>query len=236
MPDGSKEAPPRRPGAKTAPASCTPLILRHLETYLDGKVNRRRAVRALLGCGERTAGRIASRRTPYRAPMKMEWVSRICNIVQKPIGDVLGTRRPKTWQQCVMGWNHARDGAEALQFATDCALAVVYRALTQFQLSGSFTVSYADGYPHEVIAHLSTAPSLSALGGRFAMHKVVITSEKIYTGDRRRMMLQHIRPDGATPDKTFLTSQILENTLSRIHALTKNYTADLQRETARQTA
>lgn len=234
MPDGGSPIAPRRPGAKTAPASCTPLILRHLESYLDGKPNRKKATMALLGCSERTAGRIVSRRRPYRAPMKMAWVSRICNIIQKPIGDVLGTRKAKTWQQCILGWNHARDELEALQMANDCALSVAYRALTQYQLSGDYVLAYSGGYPREVVLFLSAAPELSRLGGRYTRHKVVITAEKIYSGDRRRMMIQHIRPDGTPPDKTFLTPKILENTLASIHALTKNFTAELQREVARQ--
>jgi hypothetical protein len=219
--------------AKTAPASGTPIALSYLESYLDGKPNRKKATMALLGCSERTAGRIVSRSRPYRAPMKMAWVSRLCNAVRRPIGDVLGTRAPRTWEQCLLGWNHARTNEEALQLAADCALAIVYRASQQYQLSGSFGVTYHDGYPSEVIIMLSTAPALAKMGGPFSLHQIIISAEKAYSGNGRRMMIQHIGPGVEIPDKTFLNSTILEKTLATIHALTKNFTADLQRETAR---
>jgi hypothetical protein len=226
------------PDAKTAPVSGTPLALRYLESYLDGKPNRKKATKALLGCSERTAGRIVSRRRPYRAPMKMAWVERLCNATGQPIGDILGTRQARSWQQCLTGWNHAHNSREALQFATDCAVAVAARAFARYRLSGSFSVAYSGGYPHEVVLYLSAAPDVSVLGGRFAAHQLAITAEKVYNepGGRRRMMLQHLRPDGAAPDKSFLTPQLLESTLARIHALTKNLNAELQRETARSAA
>jgi hypothetical protein len=231
MPDASK----RR--AKTAPAASTPSVLSLLEAYLDGKVNRKKATRALLGCSERTAGRITSKVNPYRAPMKMQWVTRICDAVGKPVGDVLGYRKARTWQQCLLGWNHARNTTEALQLAADCALSIVYRALEGYQLSGNFVLNYAGGYPQEVVIYLSTAPQLHVLQGRYAMHRLVISLERAYNGGQDRMMLRHIKPQSESPsDKSFLTNQLLENTLSNIHALTKNFSAKLQRETARSTA
>ena len=218
---------------KLAPASGTPLALKYLEAYLEGKPNRKKAVKALLGCSERTAGRIASRKKPYTAPMKMEWVTAICEIVGKPVGDILGTRMPKTWRQCLLGWNNAHNAVEALQFATDCGLSIVYRAMTHFRLTGSFSVEYAGGYPNEVVVSLSTAPELSVLGGEFKMHQIVITADKVYNGGKRLMMLQHINPNStAAPDKNFLTPKLLEYTLANIYALTKNFTAGRQRESA----
>jgi hypothetical protein len=227
----------RKVKAKTAPASSTPSILSLLETYLDGKVNRKKATKALLGCSERTAGRITSKVKPYRAPMKMQWVTRICDAIGKPVGDVIGSRQSRTWQQCILGWNHARDTIEALQFAADCALSIVYRALKGYQLSGSFAITYAGGYPQEVVICLSTAPQLSALGGHYEMHRLVISSERAYNGGKDRMMLRHIKPESESPpDKNVLTQQLLENTLSNIHALTKNFSARIQREAARSAA
>jgi hypothetical protein len=217
---------------KKAPKSCTPLILRHLERYLNGKSNRKLATQALLCCSARTAGRIASRSKPYAAAFKMSWVISICAAVGKPIGDVLGTRKPREWEQCLLGWSHAHNAHEALQLATDCALSIVYRAMAQYGLTGNFTVAYDQGYPREVVVALSTVPAMDVFKGKFKMHKIVVTLEEFGPNKQRHMMLGHMSPQSTTPpDKDFLTPKLLEYTLASIYALTKNFTSELQRET-----
>ncbi len=229
------ERKPRKPKTrKTASASATPKALALLESYLEHHSNRKRATKALLGCSDRTAARIASRSKPYRSPMKMEWVSSICYAVGRPVGDVLGMRRSRSWSQCILGWSQSRNADEALQFATDCGLSIVYRALVHYQLSGKFTVDYAGGYPREVVVYLSPTPDIAVLGGRLDMHQIVITSEPSTSGGKNRMMIQHVAPGSKPiPDKNILTPSMLDGTLALIYARTKNITTALQRETAR---
>lgn len=224
---------PARP--KTAPASGTPLALRYLESYLEGFTNRKRATKALLGCSERTAGRLTSRVKPYRAPMKIEWVSRICGAVGKPVGLITGSIKPRNWEKCLIGWSHAVNPHEALRFATDCALAIAYRALTEYEMSGSFAVGYTGGWPREVVVSLSSAPELDILGGKLRQHRIILTSEQGFNGGKRHMKIQHVGPGVDPQDKTFLTPQLAENTITRIHALTKSLRTDLQRENGRST-
>ena len=222
--------------AKTAPASGTPLALVYLESYLEGKANRKLATAALLGCSTRTAGRIASRTTAYTAGMKMEWVYRICAVVGKPMGDILGSRNPKEWGDCIIGWNHARNAAEGIQFATDCALAIVYKAYTGFSLTGGFTVSYHGGFPSDVTIFLSPAPEMSVNKGRFGLHRIIVTSERTSPDNRKRMFVQHIDPVDDLQDKNFLTVKYLEQILKYIYGITKHLPAELQREAARSAA
>ena len=219
--------------SKTLPAEATPLALKYLESYLDGQPNRKAAVRALLGCSERTAGRISSRVKPYTAPLKREWAARICLVARKPLVNLLKTRKPREWEQCVMGWNHASNVTEALHFATDCALAIVCRAHTQYMLTGSFGVSYAGGWPKEVVVMLSPAPEMSMLGGKYALHKIVITAERPPGGGHRQMFIRHICPVRGLQDHQFLTAKFLEKTFTTIYEYTKNLAAELQRESAR---
>lgn len=214
---------------KTAPASATPLALVYLEAFLDGKRSRIKATAALLGCSERTAKRITSKKRPYKAPLRMEWLYNICAAVGKPMGDLLGSRSPKTWQQSLLGWNHARNVAEALQFASDCALSIVYRALNHYQLTGSFSVVYHGGMPSEACILLSPAPEIRILGGQYELHRVLVTSEKSPLDQKRRMYVQHICPVRGRMSKDILTPRRVELILQKIHGLTKNLPAELRR-------
>lgn len=201
-----------------------------LEAYLVGKPNRKRSARILLGCSDRTAGRLTSRRRKYVAPMKQTWAERICHACGKSLDDILGVRKPKTWQQSVLGWSDARNATEALQMATDCALSIVYRGLSRYELSGSFTLNFSGGYPREVVVCLSAAPEVGILGRQYALHQLIITTEVVPLTQRKRMVLKHVWPGAVAADKDILTADLVDKTLARVKDQTKHIVNQFQKE------
>lgn len=220
----------RRRRCKTVPAESTGRLLQMLEAYLAGKPNRKRSAQVLLGCSHRTAGRITSRRRPYVAPMKLAWAERICHANGKTLDSVLGVRKPKTWQQSVLGWAHARTPTEALQLATDCALAIIYRALVRYELSGSFALDFRGGYPREITIALSAAPEVSILGGSCMAHQIIVSTEVSLHGGGQRMMLKHVWPGAPAVDRDVMTADLVDRTLRRIKDGTKGIVTKFQKE------
>lgn len=222
---------------KTAPAAGTPTALLYLESYLDEHEpsNRKLATASLLGCSVRTAARITSRKKNYVAPMKMEWVSNICRATGKPEGDILGTYDPKTRRQVLVGWNRARNAPEALQFAADCAVSIVSEASTK-GLHGHFQVTYREGYPREVIISLSPIPALEVIGGKLGLHRIILTSERVSNSPDKKMFIRYVCPVGKSRGALRLTGDRLTLILDTIHAHTKDFPAEIQREIHRSPA
>lgn len=216
---------------KTAPVEYTPKVMRHLEVYLADKSNRSKAVQQLLGCSPRTADSIASRTKPYRSPMKLEWIVRVCEAVGITPARMLDYAREKEWQECTLGWAKADTLQEAIQMASDCAISIAYRA-AQAGITGSFSVDYDPDGIKTVILFLSRLPHMRSLGGAFRPHRIIITAD-IPTGSsgRLRMQAAHVEPSKDTVlSKDNLTPKFIDSVLDEITAAAKDFIADTKDE------
>lgn len=224
----SKKKVPRRRRAY-APADSTPRALRYVESYLVGKDNRKVATAALLGCGLRTAAKISNHHLPFCGRFKFAWLYRLCAAVRKPIGRLLGIER--SFPDALVGWIGAHTSQEAMQDASDLALAITHRAFAGFDLSGSAAFQHEGGRPAAVEVRLSSAPHMEFRGKEYSSHVIFVVADTAAGFMRLRYLHE---TTGYSYDKR-LTMANLETLLKNIHALTKNVRAEIIREAAGRT-
>ena len=210
-----------------APEAGTPIAIGYLREFISNYPNQAVAAMELLGCSERTAKRLLSRKNPYKARIKVDWAHRICSAVGKPAIHVLGPKGVRLFPHAVVGWHRARSRTEALEMASDMATSIALQAMIHFGLTGHFSVSYRSMWISEVVIFLSPAPEMTIEGGEYGYHRLVITSAPSSDGVSR-MWIQHVEPKtmGAT-DKEILTPKYLEKLIHDIYALTKDLTTKL---------
>lgn len=236
-----RDKPPPHPfeisgSRRRAPSEATPTLLRYLNSYLREAGNRKKATASLLFCSERTASRLLSSKTPYRGGMRLEWVYRICQVVGKPPSSILRDRRSKGVEEAVVGWEDAVHFTEAMQLATDCALAIVYMAFHGYGLRGNYSVDFNSGMPTHLCVSLSMDPDagtqVTSKKVDDRLQKLIVSKEKDQSG-KWRMYIKHWNPDcGMMIDKDFLTYTRVNKHLKEIYALTAHHATNLARETA----
>ena len=238
MPTKSPELPAKRiRRRKKAPIASTPKLLVYLESYLVGKSNRKQATMALLGCSERTAARITNLKTPYNSALRIDWVTRICAVVGRPVSSVLATKTALACADAVVGWAGSTPGSEAIQAAHDCAQAISIWAFENYGLSGDVIVAHREGIPTKVKISLSPNPSTAYKGGEYGYHHLIVTA-KYTPGGKSQMWLRATEPgDRPTEERVIhnsrLSHQALRIQLIDIYDRTKNIARRLTKEFAR---
>jgi hypothetical protein len=168
--------------------------------------------------------------------MPIPWASRICEAVGKPMSSVAPARVMRNCMEALVGWASATTFSEAMQLASDCAMSICMIAYNAYGLLGCYVLRYDAGWPTSVDIALSKCPELAICGdGQYAPHKIVVTMEQGNDGRRRMFVSRYHQTEGRI-DKQPLTYDLIDRYITKIHAITKNHHAGLNRELKASTA
>ena len=122
----------------------------YLREVVSAADNKKEAAAELLGCSERTAARMLSRKNPYSSRMRRSWAVRICLAAGVPPDKVIGNDAT-TYGRLLVGWKHL-PLAEAVSAASDLCSTLFRQAIQGYDMRGGYFVeTVGDTVKHAVL-------------------------------------------------------------------------------------